>query len=105
MQPKEIQTIGTTLAIKWDDETETFVTLETLRRHCPCAGCQGEKDIMGNVYKNSPKPLSPASFELQGLTKVGGYAVRPAWKDGHSTGLFSFDYLQRLGIEEEKEGQ
>jgi hypothetical protein len=26
---------------------ESFIPLESLRRHCPCAGCQGEPDIMG----------------------------------------------------------
>ncbi len=97
MQPIDIQVIGNALAIKWDSQEETFIPLEDLRRHCPCAGCQGEKDIMGNVYKNEPKPLKPESFDLQSLTKVGGYALRPTWGDGHNTGLFSFEYLRDLG--------
>src|SRR5256885_586966 len=58
MRPTDIQQIGTELAVKWDDGTETFVPLEALRRHCPCAGCKGEMGIMGNVYKNPPKPLT-----------------------------------------------
>ena len=28
---------------------------------------------------------------------VGGYAVQPVWADGHATGLYSFDYLKRVG--------
>ncbi|HAV64872.1 MAG TPA: DUF971 domain-containing protein, partial [Verrucomicrobiales bacterium] len=27
---------------------------------------------------------------------VGGYAVQPVWADGHSSGLFTFDYLKRI---------
>lgn len=96
MKPTDIQTIGDELAIKWDDGSESFVTLEKLRRHCPCAGCKGETDIMGQVYKNPDKPLPPTAFQLRRIGNVGGYALQPVWGDGHSTGLFSFDYLKRV---------
>jgi len=82
--------------MKWDDGSESFVALEMLRRGCPCAGCKGEMDVMGNVYKNPAKPLSTASYQLRQLNLVGGYAIQPVWGDGHSTGLYSFDYLQAL---------
>ncbi len=96
MRPADIQTIGDELAIKWDDGRESFVKLEKLRRHCPCAGCKGEMDIMGNLYKNPDKPLTPAAFQLKRLAMVGGYAVQPLWGDGHGTGLFAFDYLRQV---------
>ena len=97
MRPTDIQQIGTELAVKWDDGTETFVSLEALRRHCPCAGCKGEVDIMGNVYKNPAKPLRTDAFRLVRITNVGGYALQPVWGDGHSTGLYSYEYLKRVG--------
>jgi len=97
MRPTDIQQIGSELAVKWDDGCETFVSLETLRRYCPCAGCKGEVDIMGNVYKNPPKPLTTDAFRLVRIMTVGGYAVQPVWADGHSTGLYSFEYLKRVG--------
>ena len=49
MRPLDIQPIGGELAIKWEDGSESFVSLEKLRRFCPCAGCKGEVDIMGTV--------------------------------------------------------
>lgn len=91
-----MQQIGTELAIKWNDGSESFISLEKLRRHCPCAGCHGEKDIMGNVYKGPERQLNKTSFQLRNLQSVGGYAVQPVWGDGHSTGLYSFDYLKAL---------
>jgi len=96
MRPKDIQQIGDELAIKWDDGTESFVKFEILRRHCPCAGCRGEVDVMGNLYKNPAKPLSPAAFQLRKFNLVGGYGIQPTWGDGHGTGIFSFDYLKRV---------
>lgn len=96
MRPKDIQQIGGELAIKWDDGTETFVSLEKLRRHCPCAGCKGEVDIMGNLYKGPDRPLSPQAFQLVRIVTVGGYALQPVWADGHTTGLYSYDYLKQI---------
>jgi DUF971 family protein len=100
MRPVDIQQIGDELAIKWDDGSEDFVRLEMLRRYCPCAGCKGEVDIMGNLYKNPDQPLSPQAIQLKRISSVGGYALQPVWGDGHSTGLYSFDYLKKLAAAE-----
>ena len=96
MRPLDIQLIGTELAVKWEDGSEQFLSLENLRRACPCAGCKGEMDILGNVYKNPEKPFAANSFQLVKLGTVGGYAIQPTWADGHNTGLYSFEYLQRV---------
>ena len=96
MRPQDLQTIGHELAVKWEDGSESFLTLERLRRACPCAGCKGEIDILGNLYKNPDKPYAANAFELVKLVSVGGYAIQPVWADGHSTGIYAFDYLRNL---------
>lgn len=93
MRPSDIQPIGQELAIKWENGEEDFIALEKLRRACPCAGCKGERDVMGNLYKGPEQTLTPQSFQLRALNRVGTYAVQPVWGDGHATGLYSFDYL------------
>jgi DUF971 family protein len=97
MQAVEVETIGQELAIKWDDGHETFITLEALRRACPCAGCKGEVDVTGHLHKGPEQPLTKHSFELRELNRVGTYAIQPIWGDGHATGIYSFEYLNRLG--------
>ena len=97
MRPQDIQQIGEELAIKWEDGSETFVSLEKLRRACPCAGCKGEMDVMGNLYRSPERPLTPAAFRLVRLERVGTYALQPVWGDGHATGIYSFDYLKKAG--------
>ena len=92
----DIQQIGEELAIKWDDGSESFIALEKLRRCCPCAGCKGEVDILGNLYKIPDRPYPPQAFQLRGLTHVGTYAVQPLWADGHASGIYSFEYLSRI---------
>lgn len=96
MRVSDIQPIGSELAIRWENGEESFIALEKLRRACPCAGCSGEVDILGNLYKNPAKPLPAAAFELKRLVPVGGYAVQLFWADGHNSGLFSFDYLRQV---------
>jgi Uncharacterized protein conserved in bacteria len=36
------------------------------------------------------------SFQLDRFDVVGGYALKFTWADGHSTGIYSFDYLRKL---------
>jgi len=96
MRPLDIQRIGDELAIKWEDGQESYLSLASLRRSCPCAGCKGEMDILGNVYKNPDRPLAANAFELVRMGRVGGYAVQPVWADGHDSGIYSFEYLRRL---------
>ena len=92
----DIQQVGEELAIKWADGGESFITLEKLRRACPCAACKGEMDVMGNLYKGPDIKLRPESFALRRLTQVGTYAVQPTWGDGHNSGLYSYEYLRNL---------
>ena len=96
MQAVDVQHIGEELAIKWDDGAESFIPLEKLRRACPCAGCKGETDVMGNLYKNPEQPLSPAAFRLARVERVGTYAVQPVWADGHAAGIYTFEYLRHV---------
>jgi DUF971 family protein len=96
LEPRNIQQIGNELGIVWNDGTESFFALETLRRVCPCAACGGEPDVLGNVSRPHVS-YSDKSFQLAGFDLVGGYALQPRWADGHNTGIYSFTYLRRLG--------
>ena len=95
LEPSNIQQIGDELAIAWNDRTETFLNLETLRRACPCAACGGEPDVLGRTARPHER-YSNKSFQLVRFDLVGGYALQPRWADGHSTGIYSFTYLRRL---------
>src|SRR3954452_9844692 len=96
LETESVQTIGNELAIKWNDGAESFVEFELLRRACPCAACGGEPDVMGHLVRPHVT-YTPASFELRGWQFVGGYALQPQWTDGHNSGIYSYQYLRRLG--------
>jgi len=96
LELRNAQVIGNELALAWNDETESYFALEFLRRACPCAACGGEPDVLGSVSRPHVT-YTDRSFQLIGFDLVGGYALQPRWQDGHSTGIYSFTYLRRLG--------
>ena len=97
--PTNIQTIGNEVAFKWNDGEESYLPFEMLRRACPCAGCGGEPDVLGRLVRPQVT-YTPASFQMKNYQVIGGYAFQPVWQDGHSTGLYTFDFLRRLAAGE-----
>ena len=84
------------LIVSFSDKTEAMVSLELLRQKCPCTSCEGETDALGNLYKGPDQVLNPSSFQISGLQPVGYYGLRPFWKDGHTTGIFTGALLKKL---------
>lgn len=87
--------IGEELALSFADGFEAYLSLPLLRRACPCAGCQGEPDALGRVLRPHVEH-GPRAFELQKFETIGGYAIQLFWGDGHSSGIYSYLYLQKL---------
>ena len=95
MKPKDIQLIGTELAIVWEDGSESYFSAELLRQKSPSAENIGEKDILGNQYGGDGPKAFPG-ITIKSWDIVGNYALRPCFSDGHKTGLFSWDFLREL---------
>ena len=83
------------LALAWSDGEETYLSFQKLRESCPCAACQGEPDVTGQVIRPQVS-FQKNSFDLVSCEVVGGYALQCRWADGHSTGIYSFEYLRKL---------
>lgn len=93
--PANIQLIGQEVAILWADGTETYHPMEALRAASPSAQNIGERDILGNQYGGDGPKKFPG-VTVTGWEKVGNYAIRFDFSDGHNTGLYSYDYLLAL---------
>jgi len=98
ISPTNTVIIGDELAVAWNDGVENFFPLEILRKHCPCAVCQGEADVLGHVDRPETT-LTTDSYILKAVQNVGGYALQLLWGDSHNTGLYSFLYLRELGAQ------
>lgn len=91
--PTEIEKIGGTgIRLTWSDGHQATYPNAALREACRCASCvhewSGEKIISA---ENIPKDIMPIKIEA-----VGHYAVSIDWNDGHTTGIYAFDYLKEI---------
>jgi DUF971 family protein len=64
---------------------------EYLRVHSPSAEVRGHGPGQ-ETLQSGKRDVTIASVE-----PVGHYALRPTFSDGHSTGIYSWDYLYDLG--------
>ena len=86
------------LIITWEDGKTCHYPLPHLREACPCAECRGGHANMG--IANAPDnilTLTPArSYTVTDLQPIGTYAVQPVWDDGHSSGIYTWEYLRHI---------
>lgn len=97
MVPTEIIKIeNDKLQISWIDGLTFTISLKDLRENCPCAQCQGEEVGFRKYKPVKLEVFSPTKYEIQNIEPVGNYALQIIWKDGHDTGIYSFEYLRSL---------
>ena len=88
------------LALKLQDSSEILIKIKDARLACPCAQCNGEKDVFGNIYKKGGvTPLLKSAFEIRKIQPVGNYGLKIFWGDNHSAGIYTFDFLKKLSYE------
>jgi DUF971 family protein len=80
------------LGIEWADGHVTTFDFERLRLLCPCAYCRGEAGLPG--WLDSGPTLTGEQTRLVSIDPVGGYAIAPAWGDGHQTGYYTYTDLR-----------
>ncbi len=96
--PRDIQLVGTFVAVTWADGQEHFLTGEFLRERSPSAENMGEVDILGQRWGGDGPRQFPGVAVL-GMQHVGNYAVTFEFSDGHRTGIYSWDYLRAIASE------
>ena len=102
MKPKQIKIQEkTNLFIKWDDASECLIPLKYLRDECPCASCKGETVLLKTYIPAKSGNLPQEAYIVKSILQVGGYAVQITWGDGHSTGIYTWDYLKQLSGDQE----
>jgi len=83
------------LEIAFDDGAAFKLPFELMRVYSPSAEVQGHGP--GQEVLQTGK----RDVQITGLEPVGHYAVQPSFSDGHSTGIYSWELLYRLGREQE----
>jgi len=103
MKPTSIKVEKELISILWKDLKESRIQLRYLREECPCAGCKGET-ILLHSYRPPKLPIAhPDMYTIKNLKMVGEYAVQIWWKDGHDTGIYTWEYLKKLANDQADE--
>ena len=88
-----------TLTIEWSHDDSCELSFADLRAACPCADCRGTHGATKVEASSDELELtirSDQATQLDGIKAVGNYAIQISWKDGHTHGIYSWDYLQEL---------
>lgn len=80
------------LCIEWQDGVVSEYVPRYLRLLCPCAGCVDE---MSGVRTLTPAMVDDHVYPTA-IHYVGRYALQFMWSDGHSTGIYTWDYLRGI---------
>jgi DUF971 family protein len=96
-QPTDIVLHGAskTLEVSFDNGQSFRLPFELLRVYSPSAEVQGHgpgQEVLQTGKRN---------VGILSLEPVGNYGVQPAFSDGHNSGIYSWDYLHFLGVNQE----
>ena len=96
-QPTEIKLhqASRVLEIHFADGRAFRLPYELLRVYSPSAEVRGHGPGQ-EVLQAGKRDVTIATVE-----PVGHYALRPAFSDGHDSGIFSWEYLYELGVNQD----
>lgn len=87
------------IEIEWSDGHRGSYTPRLLRDACPCASCRETRAAppvpTATLTVLRPEELAPLG--ITGMRPVGQYAYGIEFSDGHSSGIYTLDYLRELG--------
>ena len=84
------------LEIAFEDGSVFRLPYEFLRVYSPSA------EVRGHGPGQEVLQTGKKDVEIRALEPVGSYAVQPAFSDGHATGIYSWEYLHHLGVNQER---
>lgn len=84
------------MEVSFSDGRTFELPYELLRVYSPSA------EVRGHGPGQEVLQVGKKFVEIRILEPIGSYAVRPAFSDGHDTGIYSWDYLYWLGDEQEQ---
>ena len=84
------------LEIAFSNGSAFRLPYEYLRVYSPSA------EVRGHGPGQEVLQTGKRQVEIRTLEAVGSYAVQPTFSDGHSTGIYSWDYLFDLGQNQDR---
>jgi DUF971 family protein len=106
---------GAGVDITWSDGHTSHYEFAYLREQCPCAMCNDERVKKEAAMENDERlnnqnpaksstpaldspllPLFKPKLRANAAHAMGNYALQIDFNDGHSAGIYSFDFLRTI---------
>lgn len=84
------------LEVDFSDGARFRIPFELLRVYSPSA------EVQGHGPGQETLQTGKRDVGIDAVEPVGHYGIKPMFSDGHASGIFSWEYLYRLGAEQEK---
>ena len=94
--PRSLRGNAEVLTIDWDDGVTHHLTWRQLREACPCASCKVKREAPPDLFPVL-KPEETLPLRCDKMQALGNYAYHIDFSDGHNTGIYSLEFLRRLG--------
>ncbi|HJW51789.1 MAG TPA: DUF971 domain-containing protein [Burkholderiaceae bacterium] len=91
-----LHTASRVLEITFDDGAHFRLPFEFLRVYSPSA------DVRGHGPGQETLQEGKRDVSIDVLEPVGHYAIKPTFSDGHDSGIYAWDYLYELGVQQEQ---
>ena len=78
-----------------------MIHASTLRENSPSAEQVGEMDIFGRIRGGSNSG-DFSSVRIENFERVGNYAIRIIFSDGHASDIYSWDLLRSIALSTEE---
>jgi DUF971 family protein len=62
--------------------------------------CSPSAEVRGHGAGQEVLQVGKKNVDITAIEAVGSYAVQPRFSDGHDSGLYSWDYLYELGMDQ-----
>ena len=91
-----VHQVSRVLEIEYADGRSFRLPFEFLRVYSPSA------EVRGHGPGQEVLQTGKAEVGIASLETVGHYAIQPKFSDGHATGIYSWDYLYRLALNQDE---
>lgn len=98
IRPTEIKLhqLSNLLEISFDDGSVFTLPCEYMRVYTPSA------EAVGHAPGQEILQTGKEEVTFVDLKPIGNYAIAPVFSDGHDSGIFTWDFLYKLGAEYER---
>jgi DUF971 family protein len=88
----EVRNQSRVVEIAFNNGEKFIYSFEFLRVNSPSA------EVQGHGPGQQVLQVGKRNIEIKSVEAVGNYAIKPEFSDGHDTGIYSWDYLYKIGL-------